>query len=165
MTTWQVVSNEDDIRLLMHSFDHFRNSILRECKYGSGIFVDESSRLHLGHRSFLRCLFQSQHSRLPAIELVFGNVQSLSVRPDSESAFEEAYVRIVNGQIEWTERQPGNDSLGNRIQAESLYWRPARFWLGKRERYSGVEPADLGYYDPEPDLGPTSAIMEPPSPI
>lgn len=160
MTTWLSVLTETDVRFLEESFGHFRNSILRECKYGSGIFVDEGLSLHLGYLSFLRCLFQSQHSRLPAVELVFCNIQALNILPDPENAFEEAFVRLDNGQVVWSELK--SEGAGNFIKAESLRWRPMEAWLGKRERYSGVVETDLDYYDPEPSLGPLTAIKEAP---
>jgi len=95
--------------------------------------------------------------------LVFGNIQSLSIFPDPENAFEEAFVRLENGQVMWSDRK--SEGPRNFIRAESLHWRPMETWLGMRERYSGVVATDLAYYDPEPDFGPPTAIKEAPRPL
>lgn len=135
----------------------FPDSVLRECKYCSGTFVDGDLNLHLGGNSFLRCLFQRQASHPRAIELVFAGVSKVALTPDAHNPIEEAHVRLEDDGLVWFEGCQ-IEGTANLVRAEALYFREVDDWVGLRERYTAALESDVHYYDPEPSLRASTAI-------
>jgi len=77
---WHKVSSQSAADELLAQFQHFHDSILRECKFSLGAFVDEGLTLQMVHKPHLRALFQRQKSEPAAIELFFVNVERSVIR-------------------------------------------------------------------------------------
>ena len=141
---WTQVLDQAGADELLRLFNQFQDSILRECKYCSGTYVDSELYLHLGRQPFLRCLFQRQWTDPISVELVFGELRALRLTPDPDNPIELARLQVESERIIWSE---GSENL---VESRVMHWRVVDDWVGLRERYSAVSETDLNYYDSEP---------------
>jgi hypothetical protein len=142
---WTEIPDQAAADRLLTLFGHFHDSLLRECKYCSGTFIDLQRTLHLGRKPFLRCLFQRQWANPLAVELVFGELRELQLKPDPDNGIELASIQVELDQIKWS------DDCGGLIHSRTLHWRVVDDWIGIRERFTAVCETDLEYYTAEPD--------------
>jgi len=151
---WNHVQTQQDVDDLLLTFNDFHDSLLRECKYCAGAYIDDALFLNFNSRPYLRCVFQRQRSEPCAIEVVFSDVDFFQMQAGSEDVISEAFITLgEEGMVVWSDVsnvEQYHEFLPTVIRAKFMSWRTMDEWIGIRERYTAVTPDDIHYYDPEP---------------
>lgn len=157
---WTPLDSQDAIAKLLDQFGEFQDACLREISVATETFVGERGGMscpgHLDTSALL--FFQSQGSRVPAMEMRCTGVAKLGLQPTGENrdsiissgrvSLDEEWCRLtvsfVGGPLTgppntgaWlpatSSREPDLE-----IVARSIEWRPVSDGLGDRLRYRPV---------------------------
>lgn len=149
---WNPIQTHQDILRLLVDTEQFHDSCIKEIKYLSGAFVDNSLAMHpINSLRKLSILIQRQSNFLSTIEIEFGGLIYFYLSPVDERFSCEILdgdMCLHNGCIYWgdcgkifpeeTENYPGT-----LICAESCRWRVVNNGLGNAAFYKtedGTEP-------------------------
>ncbi len=140
---WHRITSQHDIDELMQVFNGFRHCVLTEMDYVSGAYVQPALAMYpINAKRRLRFVFQRQDTKLPAIELVFDELERLNLIPASSNCTAEiagVLFKFQNGKLYWSDNEDfdinliGRDPVINKgswLMAKKAQWRTLEHHLG-----------------------------------
>ncbi|KGF47808.1 hypothetical protein HMPREF0872_03690 [Veillonella montpellierensis DNF00314] len=103
--TWHKITSQEDIDELMDVFHSFTGSVLTEMSYTSGAFVMPSLLMYpVNAKRRVRMIFQRQDKDVPAIEIVFDEMNRFNLSPastNSTAVMDDVYFKKHDDLIYW----------------------------------------------------------------
>lgn len=84
---WIKINSQKDVDYLNDIFDNFHDSFLKEVSISLGSYVDRDSVMHENNKPIARFLFQRHWDNPPVIEIEFGEVMQINIKPASKNEF------------------------------------------------------------------------------
>jgi hypothetical protein len=143
---WNQINNKEDIKFLMNKFGGFHDSCLKELLLSTESFVDQNFAMAPNPNTNVRVLLQRQNEDASAIELLFEEINKITIVPAPEncdSIILGATILYQDGLYfwanvdDWTPEE--NSDYVSWISAKSLKWRDVSSWMGEKMRYGVLE--------------------------
>ena len=142
---WNVISNRDDMDIILHLFGGFHDSCIKEMKYNSGAYVDERLSMYPVNKDrVLSVVFQRQAYSPSAIEIEFLSLHrvilNLEGADDYTCEISGASMFLHDDRYYWCDGEGVDEhNLGAYegiiITCSTIRWRIADEYIGKGEVY------------------------------
>jgi len=141
---WQYITDELAIKDLMAMTHEFHDSCLKEMKYTSGAYIDQSYSMYpTNAKRTLSIIFQRQALQNTIIEMEFSKIKYLKLMPlDERYTCEilDSSLFLCNGNIYWCDcggltASDIDTYVGTIVCAEKLRWRSIAAPLGKQDYF------------------------------
>lgn len=143
---WNEIVNQNDLDAFLNVVvSHFHDSCIKEMKYLSGAYVDESLDMYpVNDRRTLSMIIEQQVKQHSVLELEFSGLRFLKLFPVDEqhtSEILEATLLYQDGLFYWYDcgllaRESLTEYEGTVICASRLRWRSLDGCLGQTELYT-----------------------------
>lgn len=121
---WHVLSTQEDIDHLLNLFGVFHDSCVREMHVWTGHFVNDQLGMTCEPSFNLRVLFQRQWREPSAIEMVFGEVESLKwvpAKPNYEDIIFRAWLFRDEDTFVWSLAPPEEFTTWTHVTSRKVW--------------------------------------------
>lgn len=145
---WHSIKNDADVKNFMESVCYFHDSCIKELKYTSGAYVDDTLAMHpLNNARVLSIIIQRQFESLSMLELCFEDLKYLKLFPigtDYTCEILGASMFISDGCIYWGDSEELSaescgDCEGMIVCAGSMSWRQIDGCMGEDEFFRAAK--------------------------
>lgn len=145
---WNTIDDYNDIENFMNVVNSFHDSCIKELKYLSGAYVDETLSMHpINDRRLLRIVIQRQFKDNPMIEMEFEGLKYLKLFPVNDAytcEILDSTLIIKNDSIYWCDSAGLSEADfdnydGTIICASKLRWRSIEDCMGNKEFYQSIK--------------------------
>ena len=133
MGEWKAIRGQEDCENLLDLFGGFQDGCVRELHAWTGHYVDQEFSMACDPTFNLRMLVQRQWRDPSAIELVFGEVESIKwfpAKPDSDDTILNAWLFVTEGVLVWSLAPPEEFEEWTHVASRKL-------WVERSERVDG----------------------------
>lgn len=139
---WNIIETKQDLQEFLDMVGLFHDSCIKEIRYKSGAFVDESLDMHpINDKRILSLVLQLQNCRIPMIVLEFIGLKKLQLCPVDESYTSEileASMFFENGCIYWCDDYASSTkdfdaTIRTMVCAERCSWCKIDGYMGKED--------------------------------
>ena len=145
---WNEVADEEDLNRFMDAMYGFHDSCVKEIKYISGAYVEETlSMFPINNRRILSVIIQRQFKNPSVIEMQFMGLKYLRLFPNDENytcEILDATMIIKEDRIYWCDcgglsEKDIESYTGTTICASKVRWRAADEYIGAKEIYAASQ--------------------------
>ncbi len=145
---WHEIADEEDLNSFMDAMYGFHDSCVKEIKYISGAYVEETlSMFPINNRRILSVIIQRQFKNPSVIEMQFMGLKYLRLFPNDENYTSEildATMIIKEDRIYWCDcgglsEKDIESYTGTTICASKVRWRAADEYIGPKEIYAASQ--------------------------
>ena len=149
---WNEIKSEKDLKSFMDTVCGFHDSCIKEIKYISGAYVDETlSMLPINTQRTLSVIIQRQFENPSVVEMQFVGLKYLRLFPiDEDYTCEilDTTMILKKDCIYWCDcgglsATDIENYTGTAICASKVRWRAADEYIGSDEIYAAIQPAGV----------------------
>lgn len=137
--SWTLIKNEEDIEGFMNMYGYFHDSCIKEIHYKSGTFVRKDLSMTMINEPVVRVLFQRQWENPSVIEVEFGDLVKLHLKPVDKEYTTDIFKATFKKKGDvffwadreyWEENNPEDNNFATWISAKSVRWRKRNDLIG-----------------------------------
>lgn len=144
---WNEIIDDSTLIKFLESVNYFHDSCIKELKYLSGAYVDETLSMYpFNDRRVLNVVIQRQFKENSMIEMEFSGLRYLKLFPADENytcEILDSTMILKDDCIYWCDCGCLSESdlskyTGTLICASKLRWRSIDEWMGKKEFFQSI---------------------------